>query len=421
MKTQFFKRTAIALMVCGASATVSLSAMAEVTDEKFNDLKETVDALWGSDNKLLLQDGNIVISPAATKYNGVGGLYESLDTKIKNIYGDNVKINSNGTFSLKDDPDNTHAERQFNLATIIKDLDDTNDVLDEAKTKAEANEKKLSELDTKVANKVEKTDFNVLSTKVDGKAEKTDFDTLSSKVNRINTGLNNVNTDVETNTHAIAENKATLKAKAGKAYVDEKLEAKADKSEVTTALAEKASMDDVLSYHNATLNTLKDASDRISKNEDQIAAINERHDKVDAEKRAALEKSIEHNAEEITTLENEFAVLGAIHDTEEAQIQALADHRARQDVEIHNLDTRLNRLDKKLKRGLASQAALSGLFQPYTVGKFNATAAVGGYNSQQAVAVGAGYRFNEHVAGKAGVAFAGHGDVSYHAGVNFEW
>ena len=87
---------------------------------------------------------------------------------------------------------------------------------------------------------------------------------------------------------------------------------------------------------------------------------------------------------------------------------------------LDHLDNRVNKLDKDLKRGLAAQAALTGLFQPYTVGKANFTAAVGGYKSQTAVAVGTGYRYNQNIATKAGVAFT-QGGVTYNAGVNFEW
>lgn len=96
---------------------------------------------------------------------------------------------------------------------------------------------------------------------------------------------------------------------------------------------------------------------------------------------------------------------------------AIATHTQRLD----NLDNRVNNLNKDLKRGLASQAALNGLFQPYNVGKLNLTAAVGGYKSQTAVAVGTGYRHNENVATKAGVAFTHGGSATYNVGVNFEW
>ena len=101
-------------------------------------------------------------------------------------------------------------------------------------------------------------------------------------------------------------------------------------------------------------------------------------------------------------------------------------NKLRTDVDAHtkrldHLDNRVNKLDKDLKRGLAAQAALTGLFQPYTVGKVNFTAAVGGYKSQTAVAVGTGYRYNQNIATKAGVAFTQGGGVTYNAGVNFEW
>ncbi|MDO1509465.1 MULTISPECIES: YadA-like family protein [unclassified Neisseria] len=84
---------------------------------------------------------------------------------------------------------------------------------------------------------------------------------------------------------------------------------------------------------------------------------------------------------------------------------------------------KIQQLDKEIRRGLASQAALGGLFQPYNVGKLNVSAAVGGYGSETAVAVGTGFRFNEHFATKAGAAFNTKkgGSGSYNVGVNFEW
>ncbi|SPY69311.1 Adhesin yadA precursor [Providencia stuartii] len=98
--------------------------------------------------------------------------------------------------------------------------------------------------------------------------------------------------------------------------------------------------------------------------------------------------------------------------------------------DINKLNSRVDRLDQKvddlndtMKRGFASQAALNGLFQPYGVGKLNATMALGGYESKTAIAAGTGYRFDENTAVKAGIAtntddFKG---VTYNVGVNFEW
>lgn len=89
---------------------------------------------------------------------------------------------------------------------------------------------------------------------------------------------------------------------------------------------------------------------------------------------------------------------------------------------ISNLEGRVDRLEKNVKRSFAAQSALIGLFQPYNVGKFNLSAAVGGYNSETAFAIGSGYRFNQNVAAKAGIAMApSSSSVSYNAGINFEW
>ncbi|ELO6394735.1 YadA-like family protein, partial [Escherichia coli] len=90
----------------------------------------------------------------------------------------------------------------------------------------------------------------------------------------------------------------------------------------------------------------------------------------------------------------------------------LQEHNAR----LNSQQRQIRENHEEMKRAAAQSAALSGLFQPYSVGKFNATAALGGYSDKQAVAVGVGYRFNEQTAAKAGIA-ASDGDVSYNVGV----
>ena len=87
------------------------------------------------------------------------------------------------------------------------------------------------------------------------------------------------------------------------------------------------------------------------------------------------------------------------------------------------VNSRLDNLDEEMKKGFASQAALTGLFQPYNVGKFNLSVALGGYESEQAMALGTGYRFNENFAMKAGVAsdVGGFDHITYNIGANFEW
>lgn len=88
--------------------------------------------------------------------------------------------------------------------------------------------------------------------------------------------------------------------------------------------------------------------------------------------------------------------------------------------QLDYLDKKINENSKKIKRSAAQSAALTGLFQPYNVGKFSTSVAVGGFSDQQAVAVGAGYRFNGNIAAKAGLAFSEKAP-SWNMGINFEF
>lgn len=88
---------------------------------------------------------------------------------------------------------------------------------------------------------------------------------------------------------------------------------------------------------------------------------------------------------------------------------------------IKNLEKGLAKTNKKINRGLASSAALTGLFQPYGVGKVNFTASMGGYGSSNAIAIGSGYRVTENAAIKAGLAYSGENSITYNVSFNLEW
>ncbi|EPA8707968.1 YadA C-terminal domain-containing protein, partial [Escherichia coli] len=92
-----------------------------------------------------------------------------------------------------------------------------------------------------------------------------------------------------------------------------------------------------------------------------------------------LDKSVRTNSQDIAT--NRKAI--------QSNSRQLQEHNAR--LNDHQRQIRENH--EEMKRAAAQSAALAGLFQPYSVGKFNATAALGGYSDKQAVAVGVGYRF----------------------------
>ncbi|MDZ4894099.1 YadA C-terminal domain-containing protein [Escherichia coli] len=146
-----------------------------------------------------------------------------------------------------------------------------------------------------------------------------------------------------------------------------------------------------------TLTRAEGAKNTISVN-DGLVALSGRTDRIDAAV-GGIDTRVTKNTQ---TIQNHS--------------RQLQEHNAR----LNSQQRQINENHEEMKRTAAQSAALSGLFQPYSVGKFNATAALGGYSDKQAVAVGVGYRFNEQTAAKAGIA-ASDGDVSYNVGVNFEF
>ena len=257
----------------------------------------------------------------------------------------------------EDDTTNTLKSAVSKLATSIRD--DLLPAIATNRTDIDKNTSNIKELAVGIQD-------NILPAL---EANRTDIDKNASRITdtRNKQVLQNARIDA---------NKAALETKADKTA----LEAKADK----TALEAKADK-----------TALEAKADK--------TALEAKADKVYV---GSLEQNIRDNSNRIET--NKVAVSALRND--------INSHAKRLD----HLDNRVNKLDKDLKRGLATQAALTGLFQPYTVGKANFTAAVGGYKSQTAVAIGTGYRYNKHVATKAGVAFT-QGGAAYNVGVNFEW
>ena len=131
---------------------------------------------------------------------------------------------------------------------------------------------------------------------------------------------------------------------------------------------------------------------------------------------AQAQDAVKANASQVAANKADIATLQTASNQHAAGI-------AKNSARIDSLDKNVANLRKETRQGLAAQAALSGLFQPYSVGKFNVTAALGGFKSDTAVAVGAGYRFNENFAAKAGLAVgtSSGGSASYNVGLNYEW
>ncbi|MEX4107883.1 YadA-like family protein [Haemophilus influenzae] len=283
-----------------------------------------------------------------------------------------------------------HTNRLNNLKTIAeKARDDSSEALDKIKALEEQNDEFLADI-TALEERVDKNSSRITKAETEVSLLKNRVDGAAGALNLLsqNIGLNKTN-----------------------------IEKKADKTEVAT-------LTNRVDGAAAALNLL---SQNVGLNKTNIDA-NKAAIATNVANIATNKANIATNKADIATNKADIATNKADIATNKANIATnktnvatntvvIATHTQRLD----HLDNRVNNLNKDLKRGLAAQAALNGLFQPYNVGKLNLTAAVGGYKSQTAVAVGTGYRHNENVATKAGVAFTHGGSATYNVGVNFEW
>ena len=149
------------------------------------------------------------------------------------------------------------------------------------------------------------------------------------------------------------------------------------------------------------------------KNQDQNIGVNANNIEKNQQAIAANKDQIAANKDQIKNNTNNI----------EKNQQAIAANYKEMKNNFAAVNSRIDDLDEEMKKGFASQAALAGLFQPYNVGKFNLSVALGGYESEQAMALGTGYRFNENFAMKAGIAtdVGGFDHLTYNIGANFEW
>ena len=211
---------------------------------------------------------------------------------------------------------------------------------------------------------------------------------------------------LEVNRQDIDANKAAIDKKADKADIEiaKKAAVEAEKSaksvQGSVEVAQKSA--ETAESHAKAAQTSADAANNVA-SAAQTAA-------------AQAQDAVKANASQVAANKADIATLQTASNQHAAGI-------AKNSARIDSLDKNVANLRKETRQGLAAQAALSGLFQPYSVGKFNVTAALGGFKSDTAVAVGAGYRFNENFAAKAGLAVgtSSGGSASYNVGVNYEW
>ena len=208
-------------------------------------------------------------------------------------------------------------------------------------------------------------------------------------------------TNIQTNANNIATNKANIQTNTNN------IAANKEQIDLLTRVdnAQNQQIAGIQHKNNTQDNLIKGNTEAIKANANDIAT-NKTNIQTNANNIATNKTNIQTNANNIA-----------------ANRTLIEQYKASSDAQFKAVNSRIDSLDDKMKKGFASQAALNGLFQPYNVGKFNVSAAIGGYDSEQAMALGTGYRFNDNFAIKAGVAsdLSGFDHVTYNIGANFEF
>ncbi|MBN6066375.1 YadA-like family protein [Aggregatibacter actinomycetemcomitans] len=351
-------------------------------------------------------------------HNGLVNEVVQLDRKVDNVKDGLTKVN-------QDVEKNTQALREQKVSIDAKaGKEFVNQELAKKADKATVD----AELAKKVSKETFDNHYNTLVDSLSQKATQKDVDDLNNDVDKIIDHVNTLTDDVDNNIDEINKIKQVhnetvdhfeSEVERLTGYIDENTSVLDEHSEDIAKLKTTATFANAAKVEENAKAIAQNKAD-LEKKADE-SAVREEFNGVhkvtqDLEVQAAEHSAkIAANSAAISTHTTEIANLKSAHQN----VATLANRNA---ARIDQLDNRVNDLDKEVKNGLASQAALSGLFQPYNVGKVNVSAAVGGYKSKTALAVGSGYRFNENVAAKAGVAFSTNGGgATYNAGVNFEW
>lgn len=249
-------------------------------------------------------------------------------------------------------------------------------------------------------------------------------DAHSENLKQLNEGIETVGNQLNSTIKAVNNNTALLDQHSEAiteigGLVEDNSKAIADLEKTSAAHSE--NLDKLNKGIEAVENNLNDTAKTVQKNTEAVTKNTEAVTK-NAEAVSKNAEAVSKNAE---LLSKHTDAITKTADLANENSQAIADLKRIANQDLSNIQNKADKseliaLSKELKRGLAAQAALNGLFQPYSIGKANVTAAFGGYKKYTAVAIGTGYRFNENFAAKAGVAFT-KGSTTYNAGVNFEW
>ena len=336
---------------------------------------------------------------------------DALEANRQDIDANKAAIAEN-TASLKEQE---KANEGFNnaIASLDEDISTLKKVGLAAADALEVNRQDIDANKAAIDKKADKADFEELAKYTDNMGKKVNdigdevtalSDATSAAITRQDKDIVDLAKGLQLAAEAVEDNRKDIDANKADIEIAKKAAVEAEKSaksvQGSVEVAKKSA--ETAESHAKAAQTSADAANNVASAAQTAAAQAQ-----DAVK--ANEARVAANKADIATLQTASSQHAA----------GIAKNSAR----IDSLDKNVANLRKETRQGLAAQAALSGLFQPYSVGKFNVTAALGGFKSDTAVAVGAGYRFNENFAAKAGLAVgtSSGGSASYNVGVNYEW
>ena len=336
---------------------------------------------------------------------------DALEANRQDIDANKAAIAEN-TASLKEQE---KANEGFNnaIASLDEDISTLKKVGLAAADALEVNRQDIDANKAAIDKKADKADFEELAKYTDNMGKKVNdigdevtalSDATSAAITRQDKDIVDLAKGLQLAAEAVEDNRKDIDANKADIEIARKAAVEAEKSaksvQGSVEVAQKSA--ETAESHAKAAKTSADAANNVA-SAAQTAA-------------AQAQDAVKANASQVAANKADIATLQIASNQHAAGI-------AKNSARIDSLDKNVANLRKETRQGLAAQAALSGLFQPYSVGKFNVTAALGGFKSDTAVAVGAGYRFNENFAAKAGLAVgtSSGGSASYNVGVNYEW
>ena len=336
---------------------------------------------------------------------------DALEANRQDIDANKAAIAEN-TASLKEQE---KANEGFNnaIASLDEDISTLKKVGLAAADALEVNRQDIDANKAAIDKKADKADFEELAKYTDNMGKKVNdigdevtalSDATSAAITRQDKDIVDLAKGLQLAAEAVEDNRKDIDANKADIEIAKKAAVEAEKSaksvQGSVEVAQKSA--ETAESHAKAAQTSADAANNVA-SAAQTAA-------------AQAQDAVKANASQVAANKADIATLQTASNQHAAGI-------AKNSARIDSLDKNVANLRKETRQGLAAQAALSGLFQPYSVGKFNVTAALGGFKSDTAVAVGAGYRFNENFAAKAGLAVgtSSGGSASYNVGVNYEW